>query len=354
MTVTRVRIVDVAEAAGVSRATVSMVLNGADPHISEGTRLRVREAARELGYTPNAVARSLRTQQTRSVALISDTIATTPFAGQMIAGAQEAAREHGHLLMLVNTGGSADSEAQAIEEFYSHQVDRFIYASMFHRVVDVPSSLPDSTVLLDCFSKDERYAAVIPDDRAGGASAVQMLLDAGHTRIAFIDTDDSSRPIAAMLRYEAYCEVLRTAGIEPDPRWHVHTPVSAGGGRAAISQLLDLPDHIRPTGYFCYNDRIAAGVFTGVHLRGLVIPRDLSVVGYDDQELIAADVDPPLSTVALPHYAMGRWAMEVVLGVRDPGHERIHREKCPVIRRASVGPPPAEGTPSDRQWTTPQ
>ena len=128
------------------------------------------------------------------------------------------------------------------------------------------------------------------------------------------------------------------------------TSAAARGGRAAAEALLDLPDDERPTGIFCFNDRMAAGVYIAAHRRGLDIPRDLSVVGYDDQQLIAAEQDPPLTTVALPHYAMGRWAMEVALGVRAEGDEdATHLMECPVIRRDSVGPPPAQVAKPNRR-----
>ncbi len=92
---------------------------------------------------------------------------------------------------------------------------------------------------------------------------------------------------------------------------------------------------------FCFNDRMAMGAYAAAHHRGLSVPGDLSVVGYDDQQLVAAELDPPLTTIALPHYEMGRWAMEVALGLREADPAAPYLMPCPVIRRASVGPPPA-------------
>lgn len=335
----RARISDVAAAAGVSVTTVSLVMNDVESRISDETRRRVRDAAQAVGYAPSSIARGLRTQQTRTVGLISDQIATTPFAGRMLAGAQDAARENGHLVYLLDTGGDPVIEGEAIRSLTAQQVDAMIYACMWHRVVDAPAGLRPQTVFLDCRPAGGGYRSVVPDDRAGGLAAVRELVAAGHRRIAYLDTDDT--PIASGLRFDGYVQALAEAGIAPDPALHVRAETSAHGGRAAADALLDLGAD-RPTAVFCFNDRMAAGAYIAAHRRGLDIPRDLSVVGYDDQQLIAAEQDPPLTTVALPHYEMGRWAMEVALGVRAEGDEdAAHLMECPVIRRDSVGPPPA-------------
>ncbi|WP_425837891.1 LacI family DNA-binding transcriptional regulator [Microbacterium sp. PA5] len=345
----RARIFDVAAAAGVSVTTVSLVLNNAQSRISEETRQRVREAADAVGYSASAVARGLRTQRTRIVGLISDQIATTPFAGRMLAGAQDAARENAHMVMLVDTGGDAEVEAEAVRAMTAQQVDAVLYAAMWHRAATAPAGLPAGTVMLDCYPAAGGFRSVVPDDRAGGEAAVRELIAAGHTRIAYLDTSDPE-PIASRLRHEGYLAALAEAGIDVDPALHVRGETSAQGGREAADRLLDLPEAQRPTGIFCFNDRMAIGVYTAAHRRGLDIPRDLSVVGYDDQQLVAAELDPPLTTIALPHYEMGRWAMEVALGVRAEGDEDApHRMECPVIRRDSVGPPPAQVAKRDRR-----
>jgi DNA-binding LacI/PurR family transcriptional regulator len=339
----RTRISDVAAAAGVSTSTVSLVLNNRTARISEETRERVRDAAAAVGYTPNSIARSLRTQRTRTIGLVSDVIATTPFAGRMLAGAQDAAREHGHLLILVNTDADPAVERDAIRALVDHQVDAMIFATMWHRVVETPEGLPDRTVFLDCRPADGTRPAVVPDEVAGGRAAVRELLAAGHRRIAWLDIGEPNPPVASGLRHQAYREVLAEAGITPDPAWHVRGDgTTAASGRAATDRLLDLPPHRRPTAIFCFNDRMAAGAYVAARHRGLEIPADLSVVGYDDQQLVAGELDPPLTTIALPHYEMGRWAAEVALGAREPPQPgQPYLMPCPIIRRDSVTSPPA-------------
>jgi LacI family transcriptional regulator len=336
-------ITDVASAAGVSPTTVSLVLNNAESRISEETKERVRRVADEIGYAPNSVARGLRTRKTRTIGLISDQIATTPFAGRMLAGAQDVAREHGYLVFLVNTDGDAKIEKHAIRALTDQQVDAFIYACMWHQEIPVPAGLPDSTVFLDCRPLSGGHPSVVPDDRTGGAMAVRELLAAGHRRIAYVDTTESPRPIAADLRHHGYAEALTEAGLPVDARLHIREELSAVGGRRATDALLDLPEEIRPTAIFFFNDRMAVGAYSSAHARNLRLPQDLSIFGFDDQQLVASELDPPLSTVALPHYEMGRWAMEVALGKRSPS-EDTYLMNCPVIRRASVGPPPTSSS----------
>lgn len=337
----RVRMSDVAAAAGVSSATVSMVLSGAgSDRISPQTQARVREAAEAIGYAPNSVARSLRTQRTRMIGLISDSIATTPFAGRMLAGANDAARDHGYLVVLVNTDDDAEQENRAILALTGQQVDAMVYARMWHRVVDPPTGLPADTVFLDCLPSNGGWPAVVPDDRQGGVAATRELVAAGHRRIAYADAPEEDDVVASTLRHQGYLQVLAEAGITPDPALHVHGRTDAWGGRTATEELLDLPAERRPTAVFCFNDRMAMGAYTAAHRRGLSVPGDLSIVGYDDQQLIAAELDPPLTTVALPHYEMGRWAMEVALGLRESDRDSPLLMDCPIIRRDSVGPPP--------------
>lgn len=347
----RVRISDVAAAAGVSTSTVSLVLNNRTARISQETRERVRDAAAAVGYTPNPIARGLRTQRTRTIGLVSDVIATTPFAGRMLAGAQDAAREHGHLLILVDTDADAAMEREAIRALVDHQVDAMIFATMWHRVVETPEGLPDRTVFLDCRPADGTHPAVVPDEVAGGRAAVQELVAAGHRRIAWVDIDEPIAPVASGLRHQAYLDVLAKADITPDPAWHVRgKETTAASGRAATERLLDLPPHRRPTAVFCFNDRMAAGAYVAARHRGLEIPADLSVVGYDDQQLVAGELDPPLTTIALPHYEMGRWATEVALGAREPPEPgQPYLMPCPIIRRDSVSSPPAAAANSSRR-----
>ena len=338
----RVTITDVAAAAGVSVSTVSLVLNNKPGRISDETRQRVQATAEKLGYRPNKVAQSLRRQETKTIGLISDSIATTPFAGQMLAGALDAAHERGYLLTFIDTGMDPQAQQQAVNRMVGEQVDALIMAAMWHREIQLPRGVPKNAVLMDCFDAQGTHPAVVPDESGGARSAVELLVRNGHRKIAYVDVDEHPGPIAAHLRYASYRAVLQENGITPDEALHVYGASTHLGGRAATEQLLALPHNERPTAIFCFNDRMAAGVYTALRHAGLHIPRDMSVVGYDDQQLVAAELDPPLTTVALPHYHMGRWAVETALGANTPTSGEPFRIPCPLIERESVAPPPNE------------
>jgi LacI family transcriptional regulator len=337
----RISIKDVALGAGVSVTTVSHVLNDAPgKRISDETRARVRQVADELSYRPNGMARSLRLQRSQILALVSDEIATTPYAGQIILGAQEAASKRGWLLMLVNSGGDSETERAEIRALQQRQVDGFLYATMFHQVVDVPAELGDSAVtLLDARCDDPGIPSVAPDEIQGGQAATQLLLDRGHRRIGLIN---NAHDIPATEgRFEGYRRALHDAGIELDDDLVVREwSATSGGYRAGLALLDRVP---RPTAIFCFNDRMAMGLYQAAAERGLRIPEDLSVVGFDNQELIADGLRPGLTTVALPHYEMGAWAVETLIRrIEDPETpaEQVLL-RCPVVERGSVAPPPA-------------
>jgi LacI family transcriptional regulator len=335
----RISIRDVAERAGVSVTTVSHVLNDTPgKRVKEETRVRVRQAADDLGYQPSSLARSLRLQRSQILALVSDNIATTPHAGRIILGAQEAASKHGWLVVLVDSGSDPEVEAAEIAALRQRQVDGFIYATMYHREVAIPPALADvPTVLLDARTGDPSFPSVVPDEVEGGRTATEVLLDAGHRQIAFVNNVDDIP--ATHGRLEGYRQALRDAGVEPDDRLVRTAESVAQGGRQAGLSLLD--GNSRPTAVFCFNDRMAMGVYQAAAELGLCIPLDLSVVGFDNQELIADGLRPGLTTVALPHYEMGAWAVDtLVRRIQDPAAapEQVAL-RCPVVPRASVAPP---------------
>lgn len=336
----KVSIKDVAAQAGVSVTTVSHVLNEVPgKRISDATRDRVRQAAGKLGYAPSSVARNLRLQRSQMLALISDEIATTPYAGQMILGAQEAASKAGWLLMLVNTGSDSEFEAAEIQALRQRQVDGFLYATMYHREVTLPEAVAGvPTVLLDARSSDESLPSVVPDEVAGGRTATEELIRHGHSRIGFVNNIDDIP--ATRGRLQGYKQALQEAGLTYDEQLVVARSSDTEGGVQGARQLLSATD--RPTALFCFNDRMAMGAYHAAAELGLRIPQDLSVVGFDNQELIADGLRPGLTTVALPHYEMGAWAVEALIARiegkegKRPQHSKL---SCPLVVRQSVDRP---------------
>lgn len=339
---------DVAQRAGVSVTTVSVVLNGqrAGVRVPEPTRERVRKAADALGYRPNQMARGLRRRTSQAIGFISDEVTTTPFAVSMLAAAQEEAARNDHLLFIVNVGKPArpDVMQRAMDSLVEHQVSALIVARMYHQEVEPVASMPESTVFLNARATSGSYRSIVPAERAAARAAVRELLEQGHRRIAFLDDDTNT--IASGLRHQGYLDALAEYDIPADPRLHVRMPSGVSGGVRG-GELIDLPAGQRPTAIFCFNDRMAMGLYRGVRHRGLKIPDDLSVVGFDDQEFIASELDPPLTTMRLPHREMGRLAVESVLGLDttyagwvEEGGGEISLLECPIVRRDSVASPP--------------
>jgi LacI family transcriptional regulator len=223
MTRSKVKIRTVAEAAGVSIATVSLVLNNvAGARVAAETRERVHAAAKRLGYVPNEVARQLRSQRTNTLGLIGDEVTTTPFAGRMVLGAQEAASKHGWLLMLLNSGLDPELERKEIAALLQGRVDGVLYATMYHRVVRVPDLLRTvPTVLLDAEDAAADVPSVVPDEEDGAYRATKELLDHGHRRIAFINNSEDIPATAG--RLAGHQRALREAGLALDPQYLVVT-----------------------------------------------------------------------------------------------------------------------------------
>lgn len=326
---------DVAERAGVSRSAVSFVLNNRrSVALSDDTRDRVLDAAAELGYRPNAGARALAQQRSDWYGLVTE-IVTAPFAVEIIKGAQDRAFLDNKYLLIASTESDAEAEAAAIERFLEQRVEGLIYAATWHRAVTVPEIAREvPTVLVNCYDAEGRYPAVVPDEHTGGRRATERLLAAGHRRIGFVNLDPDIP--AAVGRRHGYHDALRSAGIAIDDALEISGHATADGGFAAVDALLDLADP--PTAIFCANDRMAMGAYDAIKERGLRIPHDVAVIGFDNQELIAAYLRPSLTTVALPFDEMGARGVDILAAITagQSTDTNIVTVDCPLLERSSV------------------
>jgi LacI family transcriptional regulator len=214
------------------------------------------------------------------------------------------------------------------------RIDGLIVAAMSACEIEVEPlrDLPLRCVLLNCFGDQPLFAEVIPDDELGGFQAAGCLLDAGHERIALIN--GTSHAHASKARLRGFLRALEQRGIAPDPDMIVHGNWWPDSGYEQTHRLVEAAEP--PTAIFCANDRMAVGAYEALKERGMRIPDDMSVLGFDDMEL-AGHLRPALSTMALPHYEMGRWACEQLLNSR---HEPMRKLlECPLRVRDSVSAP---------------
>ncbi|MFN8489261.1 MAG: LacI family DNA-binding transcriptional regulator [Caldilineaceae bacterium] len=332
---TNATIHEIARHAGVGVGTVSRVLNDS-PNVSPTTRELVLKVIAERGYRPKTAAKVLRTSKTHVIGFVTDEIATTPFAGNVIRGAQDAAWAQGKILLLVNTNRNSDILETAIEMLLDRQVEGMIYATMFHQSVQLPASIHTlPTVLVDCFTEDRSLPSVVPDEGLGGYIATEQLLRKGHRRIGFINDIDLIP--ARFGRLEGYRQALASYHLPIDEALICYETPEPHGGYAGALALLRLPDP--PTAIFCFNDRMAMGAYEAIRERNLAIPHDVAVIGFDNMEVIAGSLRPPLTTMALPHYEMGQWAVNYLIEQASAVATEPPRQvkmTCPLITRASI------------------
>ena len=336
---------DVARLAGVSAATVSFVLNqNPGQTISEETRQRVLQAVAELGYRPNRAAQGLRHGRSSTIGFVSHDVDFGEFAASAIRGAHEACLTHGNLLLLVNTGGSKDQAERLIIDLLDRQADALIFAAVGTRSVVVPEAARRvPTVLLNCFTADKSLPAIVPDEERGGREAAQALLDLGHRQIAYL----TGRPglWATKARLRGFRNALRASGLNPRDQTVLAGNYHADSGYDLVCELLQ--GGRVPTAIMCGNDRMAVGALLALFEAGLQVPEDVSVMGYDDQFQLAAEVRPALSTVRLPYDAMGRLAAELLADARsNPPTSTRTLVHCPLVLRHSTAAP-ARGRAAD-------
>jgi LacI family transcriptional regulator len=317
---------ELAARAGVHPSTISRVVNN-DPvlRVSAETRARIEALLEETDYRPDVVARSLRLRQTFVLAMIIPDI-TNPLFANIFMGIEAVAGERGYSVILANTGGSAQRERAHLRSLQARRVDGMILASV---------SLGDPSVtwmreqgirhvLVNRYS-GPRDPFVGADDHAGGMIATRHLVALGHRRIAHLA--GSPGVSTAVQRRRGYMAALEEAGIAPEPDLVVESDYLEATGRQAMERLLDLPRP--PTAVFAVNDMAAMGAHAAVIDRGLRIPGDVAIVGYNDVPF-AARLAPPLTTLRVPVREFGRISAEMLI-------DQIHSGRS-VLRRVVLQP----------------
>lgn len=331
----RVTISDVARAAGVSKQTVSRVLNDR-AELSPDTRERVLHVIRELGYRPNVAARSLLSGRSFTLGLVIPDL-KNPFCVDIADGVQAAAREAEYHVLLYDTSESVELEAQSVRLLHERRVDGIILCS---------SRLPDDrlaeliqgvgpVVLVNRWANAPDVTQIGADYVQGASLATRHLLELGHRRIGVLTLAVETANSQAKLR--GYQEAMQQAGLAVTPSLVARTTNSTEGGVAGADWLLDQADP--PTAIVSYGDAVAIGVLHACHRRGLRVPEDVAVIGFGGSE-ITAFLEPPLSTVQIENRAMGYQAVRLLLdrvGAPAAAASLVRTEPRLVVR-ASTAP----------------
>ena len=304
-----VSIKDIARRAGVSHSTVSRALTES-PLVNRDTKQRIQELAREMGYTPSAVARAMSTGRTRTLGLVVTTIAD-PFVAEVVRGIEETALDGGYNVILCNSAGDPERELAAVRTLRAKWVDALIVTSSWvGGFYDQLTEIHVPVVLINNQQPGKYTFSVRNDDLLGGRLAGEYLSGLGHTRIAYITGPE--RAMASQLRLEGCQRALDSAGTAISEEWILAGSGLPAAGEHSVNALLHASS--RPTALFCYNDATAMGALRAAKGAGLHIPRDLSILGYDD--IAAAPyLDPPLTTVAQAKYSLGQKATEMALAL---------------------------------------
>ena len=339
-------IVSIARRAGVSIASVSRVLNGQGAR--RDTEERVRRAAAELGYVPNAVARSLKGGRTRQLTFAMPDIGNPVYVA-MVRAIQTVAKAAGYRLLLHSTDAVAEDELAVLRSLGDRTSDGLILCPI--RItpehIEALGSAAGPVVVIGSLPEGVPVDSVRADSVAGAAMAVRHLYATGRRRIAFINGPADTVPGSS--RDAGYRKALTDCGLPLDPGLVVHTDFGIESGAAAAERLLSGPGE-RPDAFFCANDQLALGAAHAVLARGLRIPEDLAVAGMDDSALARAGW-PPLTSVDLGSSERGRRAAELLLDrLRRPdgGGEEVSPAATTVpprlVVRGSTAPATDEKT----------
>jgi DNA-binding LacI/PurR family transcriptional regulator len=326
-----VSIKDIARAAHVSHSTVSRALRNS-PLVNPETRELIQKIAAEKGYTVSAVARSLVTRRTNTIGVVVTSIAD-PFVGDVVSGIEEYAVAQQYSVILATCHGDPGREMRAVRSLQERRVDGILVAASRVGALYLPmlEEMKAPIVLINNQHPGEFGAHVSIDNPAGARLIVKHLLGLGHRRIAYMG--DSFGLHSDTERCAGYRETLVEAGIPFEAGLVVNGDGGAESGRQAMGQLLGLAE--RPTAVFCYNDMQAFGAMRAIRERGLHVPADISVAGFDDLYL-ARYSDPPLTTVRQPKQEMGREAADILLQMLAGGTPRSVIKTGELVEREST------------------
>ncbi|MFN8444866.1 MAG: LacI family DNA-binding transcriptional regulator [Caldilineaceae bacterium] len=329
-----VTIHEIAKAAGVSIATVSRVLNHSEHPVSGKTSQRVWDVADALGYLPNQLARSLRTEHTATVGIITDDI-TSEFSPLIVRAIQDYLSERHYSTLIINADREPEVEEAAIRSLLSRSVDGIIFVETWHREANqqLDRAAKPYVFAHRQFAKAYRNS-VRPDERVGPKLAMDHLLSLGHRRVAYINGPPNF--FASAERLQGYQEALARSNVDFDPTLVASGDWKVDSGYAAMKEILRA--QLLPTAVFAANDFMALGAIYAIHDHGLRVPDDIAIVGYDDRD-VASLVRPSLTTVTMPCAEMGRASADMLLQLINNPFAEVEERRISgkLIVRQSCG-----------------
>ena len=325
---------DVARHAGVSISTVSHVLNETR-FVSEDRATKVHDAVRALDYKPSAVARSLKTNRTHTIGMLTASNAN-PFFAEVIHGVEASCYERGYHLVLCNSDDDLDKQASYLKTLEEKRIDGLLVMSA-HSQPAFFDLLRDRCqwplVVLDCQAPGLEADIIMEDPEQGGYEATRYLLEQGHQSVGCISGPGDLSP--SCQRLAGYYRALEDVNIPVKDGWVVEGRLTAESGYQAATGMLDNGEP--PSALFVGNDIMAMGVICALQTRGYRVPDDVSVIGYDDIEL-AAYTSPPLTTIHQPKGELGRLAADTLIDrIENPQRQRVVRTlRSTLVERQSV------------------
>jgi LacI family transcriptional regulator len=301
-------IIDVARLAGVSTTTVSHFINGTR-YVSDDLRDRVEKAIAELGYRPNSLARGLRKGESKTIGLIVPDN-SNPFFAEILRSIENIGYSNGYSVILCNSDGDIAKEVAYTDLLFAKQVDGIVFITTNNSCEHL-QQLSDNGIPIIVIDRDiplKGTDVLLVDNFQGGYEATRYLIGLGHTRIACITGPSLLTPSAE--RVNGYKKALAQAGIAENPDWIVAGDFQFEGGENGIEKLMNLEN--RPTAVFACNDLMALGVLRGIRKARLSVPRDLSLIGFDDIPL-ASVVSPALTTISQPIQKISELAIELLI-----------------------------------------
>lgn len=312
---------DIARLAHVSHPTVSRALQNS-PLVNAKTAERIRRIANESGYRASAVARGLVTRRTRTIGLVVTTV-SDPFTSEVVTGIEQTANDHGYCVFLADSNADPDREKKIVQSFAEQRVDGIIVTSSRVGALYLPllSEMMVPIVLVNDQHPGAFVHSVMICNQEGSRAVAEHLVQLGHRGIAYIG--DQFGYQSDTERFAGYKEALDAAGIPFEPELVVRGDGKPEAAMHVMDELLSLADP--PTAVCCYNDMSALGALRAIRMRGLRVPEDISIAGFDDL-FVASYTDPPLTTVRQPMRRMGLLAMENLIKLMS-GQETIVKIK---------------------------